>query len=91
MDVFRYNMAGDYMKENDLIDKSIDFGARIEKLHSYLVKTTHEAVLSMQILRSGTSIGVNIIEAQYGSSKADFFCQHGRGKHEIIGILFNLS
>ena len=91
LDVFRYNMAGDHVKEKNLIDKSIDFGARIVKLHRYLVKTTHEAVLSMQILRSGTSIGANINEAQYGSSKADFFCQHGRGKHEIIGILFNLS
>ena len=60
------------MKENVLIDKSIDFGARIVKLHRFLVKTKHESVLSKQILRSGTSIGANINEAQYGSSKADF-------------------
>lgn len=60
------------MKDNILIDKSIDFGARIVKLHRYLVKTKHEAVLSKQILRSGTSIGANINEAQYGNSKADF-------------------
>ena len=60
------------MKENVLIDKSIDFGARIVKLHRYLLKTKREAVLSKQILRSGTSIGANINEAQYGNSKADF-------------------
>lgn len=60
------------MKENVLIEKSIDFGARIVKLHRYLVKTQHESVLSKQILRSSTSIGANINEAQYGSSKADF-------------------
>ncbi len=60
------------MKENLLIDKSVDFGARIFKLHRYLVQTKHEAVLSEQILRSGTSIGANIKEAQYGNSKADF-------------------
>ena len=71
-DVFRYNIAGDVMKQNILIDKSIDFGARIVKLHRYLLKTKHEAVLSKQILRSGTSIGANINEAQYGNSKADF-------------------
>lgn len=65
-------MFGDYMKENILIDKSIDFGSRIVKLHRYLVKTKHESVLSKQILRSGTSIGANINEAQYGNSKADF-------------------
>ena len=63
---------GDDMKDNALIGKSIDFGARIVKLHQYLLKTKHEAVLSKQILRSGTSIGANIHEAQYGNSKADF-------------------
>ena len=63
------------MKENLLIDKSIDFGARIVKLHNDLVSTRHEAVLSKQILRSGTSIGANINEAQYGSSKADFIAK----------------
>ena len=71
-DVFRYNIAGDVMKQNILIDKSMDFGARIVKLHRYLLKTKREAVLSKQILRSGTSIGANINEAQYGNSKADF-------------------
>ena len=60
------------MKENVLIDKSVDFGARIVKLHRYLVDKKRESVLSKQILRSGTSIGANINEAQYGSSKADF-------------------
>lgn len=63
------------MKENILIDKSIDFGARIVKLHRYLIKEKHESVLSKQILRSGTSIGANINEAQYGNSKADFIAK----------------
>ena len=63
------------MKENILIDKSIDFGARIVKLYCYLVKTRHENVLSKQILRSGTSIDANINEAQYGNSKADFIAK----------------
>ena len=68
-------MAGDNMKDNILIDKSIDFGARIVKLHRYLVKTKHETVISKQILRSGTSVGANINEAQYGNSKADFIAK----------------
>ena len=63
------------MKENVLIEKSIDFGARIAKLYRYLVKTKRETVLSKQILRSGTSIGANINEAQYGNSKADFIAK----------------
>ena len=63
------------MKGNILIDKSIDFGARIVKLHRYLSETKHESVISKQILRSGTSIGANISEAQYGNSKADFIAK----------------
>lgn len=63
------------MTDNILIDKSIDFGARIVRLYRYLVKTQHEAVLSKQILRSGTSVGASINETQYGNSKADFIAK----------------
>ena len=60
------------MKENVLIDKSIAFASRIIKLHQYLIKTKKETIISRQIVRSGTSIGANINEANYGQSKADF-------------------
>lgn len=63
------------MKENVLIEKSIEFGARIVRLQRYLVETKHETVLAKQILRSGTSIGANINEAQYGNSRADFIAK----------------
>ena len=52
------------MKENLLIDKSIFFASRIIKLHQYLIKTKKETIISKQIVRSGTSIGVNINEAK---------------------------
>ena len=54
------------MKENILIDKSIAFAARIINLHRYLIKTKKETIISKQIVRSGTSIGANINEANYG-------------------------
>ena len=60
------------MKENALIDKSIAFASRIIKLHRYLLKDKKETIISKQIVRSGTSIGANINEANYGQSKADF-------------------
>ena len=60
------------MKENLLIDKSIIFASRIIKLNQYLTKTKKETIISKQIVRSGTSIGANINEANYGQSKADF-------------------
>ena len=60
------------MKENILIDKSVVFSARIVKLYQHLLKNQKETVISKQIVRSGTSIGANINEANYGHSKADF-------------------
>ena len=63
------------MKENLLIDKSIAFASRIIKLHQYLIKTKKETIISKQIVRSGTSIGANINEANYGQSKADFIAK----------------
>jgi four helix bundle protein len=60
------------MRDNILIDKTISFAARIIKLNQYLIKDKKEHIISKQIVRSGTSIGANINEANYGQSKADF-------------------
>ena len=60
------------MKENILIDKSILFASRILKLHDHLVKNKRGLIIAKQIVRSGTSIGANINEANYGQSPADF-------------------
>ena len=59
-------------QDNVLQEKSLQFAARIVKLHKYLCNEKHETVISKQIIRSGTSIGANINEATYGASKADF-------------------
>ena len=60
------------MRDNLLIDKSVAFAVRIVKLHQYLIKNKKESIISKQIVRSGTGIGANINEANYGQSKADF-------------------
>lgn len=62
-------------QDNILQEKSLQFAARIVKLYKYLCKEKHETVISKQIIRSGTSIGANINEATYGSSKADFIAK----------------
>lgn len=59
------------MKENIIQQKSYDFALKIIALYRKLVKA-NEFVLSKQLLRSGTSIGANVEEAQAGQSKADF-------------------
>ena len=60
------------MKENIVKNKSFAFAIRIVKLYQYLCKEKYEYVLSKQILKSGTSIGANIEEADGGISKSDF-------------------
>ena len=60
-----------------LLEKSLKFAARIVKLNQYLIKQKHETIISKQIVRSGTSIGANINEAQYGNSKALCLCAVG--------------
>lgn len=52
--------------------KSFDFAVRIVKLYRFLCEQKKEYVLSKQLLRSGTSIGANIAEAQQAQIKADF-------------------
>ncbi len=59
------------MKDNLIQEKSYDFALKIIELYRKLVKE-NEYILSKQILRSGTSIGANVEEAQAGQSRADF-------------------
>lgn len=60
------------MKESVLKDKSYQFALRTIKLYKYIVAEKKEYVLSKQVLRSGTSIGANVEEANQAQSKADF-------------------
>ena len=52
--------------------KSFLFSVRIVKLARYLQEEKKEYILSKQLIRSGTSIGANIVEAQQAQSRADF-------------------
>ena len=60
------------MRESLVFDKSRVFALRIIKLYNYLKSERGEYVLSKQLLRSGTSIGANIAEAEYAITKKDF-------------------
>jgi four helix bundle protein len=59
-------------KQNTLKDKSFAFAVRCINLYKYLTNNKKEFVISKQILRSGTSIGANVREAQNAQSKVDF-------------------
>lgn len=58
--------------ENAILQKSADFAVRIVNLYKYISATYKDKVIVTQLLRSGTSIGANIEEADVGISKKDF-------------------
>ena len=60
------------MKENLLINLSKQFAVDVVNLCSEIKENRKNNVLLNQLLRSGTSIGANIHEANYAASKADF-------------------
>ena len=59
------------MKDNIIEAKSFKFSLEIIELYKAL-NEEKEYILSKQLLRSGTSIGANIVEAEAAQSKADF-------------------
>ena len=60
------------MKDDILLNKSMDFSVRVVNLYKYLSQEKKENVLTKQLLRSGTSIGANVREAVYAQSRKDF-------------------
>lgn len=58
--------------ENIVFEKSKKFALRIIRMYKYLCGKKKEYVLSKQLLRSGTSIGANIAEANCAISKKIF-------------------
>jgi four helix bundle protein len=58
-------------KENLIVDKTINYSLEIIKYYEIL-NYEKKFVIAKQLLRSSTSIGANVVEAQNGESKADF-------------------
>jgi four helix bundle protein len=58
-------------KKNIIVDKSFQFALKVI-LYCELLEENKKFVISRQLLRSGTSIGANVREAQNAKSRADF-------------------
>lgn len=61
--------------ENIILDKTYAFALKIISVYKHLSVEKREFVLSKQLLRSGTSIGANMEEAQGGQSQRDFLAK----------------
>jgi four helix bundle protein len=79
------------MKENIVKNKSFGFAVRIVKLYQYLCEQKKEFVLSKQLLRSGTSVGAMIREAEHAESKLDFKHKMAIAQKEINETIYWLE
>ncbi len=71
-------------------EKSIAFAKRIIKLYRYLTPKNIR-VISEQILKSGTSIGANIAEAECAYSRKDFLAKMYISFKECVETLYWLE
>ena len=60
------------MSSNVIGDKSFEFAVKIVEMALELKKSNQYYELGGQVLRSGTSIGANVAEAQGAQSRKDF-------------------
>lgn len=77
-------------RKNILANKSFGYSYRIVNLYKYLV-AKKEYVMSKQLLRSGTSVGAVITEAQNAESKKDFVHKLGIAQKECAESIFWLE
>lgn len=71
------------MKQNIVKSKSFEFAIEVVNLYKSLVEKKKEFVLSNQLLRSGTSVGAMIREAEFAENKADFIHKFSIAQKEI--------
>ena len=57
------------MRENQTYDKALSYAVRIVNLYKYLVDEKKEYVMSKQLLRSGTSIGDDLLVSSIGKDR----------------------
>ena len=69
--------------ELSITERCFNFSVRIVHLCQFLCKRSNICnVIARQLLRSGTSIGANVEEAQAGHSKADFIAKMSIARKE---------
>ena len=79
------------MGKSILKEKSFRFAVRIVNLCKHLTIVQKEYVLSKQILKSGTSVGANIREAEFAQSNLDFIHKLSVSQKEINETIYWLE
>lgn len=77
-------------KENIIVDKCIEFSLSIIT-YCELLENNRRFVIANQLLKSGTSIGANVFEAQHSESKADFIHKMKIAMKEVNETIYWLT
>jgi four helix bundle protein len=77
--------------KNILKAKSFKFAVRMVNLYKFLSEEKREFVLSKQLLRSGTSVGAMVCEAEHAESKLDFIHKLAIAQKEINETIYWLE
>lgn len=78
------------MKKNIILEKSFDFALKIIALSKEL-QDQQEYIISKQLLRSGTSIGANVREANNTMTKKDFIYKMNLAQKECDESIYWLE
>ncbi len=78
-------------KKSIIKDNSFAFAIRVINLYKHLAEAKKEFVLSKQLLRSGTSIGALVREAQNAESSKDFVHKLGIAQKECDETVYWLE
>lgn len=68
--------------------KTFSFSIRMVNCYKFLMQEKKEFVLSKQLLRSGTSVGAMVREAEHSESKPDFVHKMAIAQKEINESLY---
>ncbi len=79
------------MRENVVKNKSFAFAVRVVRLYQFLCNDKKEFILSKQLMRSGTSVGAMVREAEHAETKADFRHKMGMAQKEINESIYWLE
>ena len=78
-------------RENILKKKSFDFAIRIVNLYKYIQEEKKEYIMNKQLMRSGTSVGAMVREAEYAESISDFIHKMAIAQKEINETIYWLE
>lgn len=78
-------------RENIVKDKSFAFAVSVVKLCQILMESRKEFVMAKQLLRSGTSVGAMVREAEHAESKNDFIHKLAIAQKEINESIYWLE